>query len=266
MGKQTRLDKFLADRGYGSRNDVKALIKSGKVRIAGEVCTNAGYRLPENAAVTVGETIVSSDSLFYYMLNKPAGWLSATKDGQGKVVTDLLPPEKRKGIFPVGRLDVDTTGLLLLTNDGPLSHQLLSPSRHVSKHYLALVTGNISAADQEAFQTGIDIREKKPTLPAGLQKVEDLTDDLKSVMKQYAASMYISEKNRVLSEDETSLVLVTIQEGKFHQIKRMFHAIEKEVLSLMRTGMGSLSLDPSLPSGKYRPLTEKEIQGLKGNQ
>ena len=263
MGKQTRLDKYLADRGYGSRNDVKALIRSGKVAVNGTPCTDASFHVTQGCEVAVGGKVVPSENLFYYMLNKPAGWLSATRDGGGKVVTQLLPPEKRKGIFPTGRLDADTTGFLLLTNDGMLSHRLLSPARHVNKQYLALVTGEISEDDVNAFRSGIDIGEKKITLPAGLSAVTALPDDLRREAEAYAAQLVVPEDNAPLLEGVTSLALVTIHEGKFHQIRRMFQKRGKTVLALMRTGMGPLKLDPSLKPGAFRALTGEETDMLK---
>lgn len=177
---------------------------------------------------------VSSQQEVYYMLNKPAGVVSATRDNHDRTVLDLLPPgDRRPDLFPVGRLDKDTTGLLLITNDGALSHRLLSPRRHVDKTYFVRVNGRIREETVEAFRKGIDIGDEKITLPAELKP---------------------------LGEDQA---LVTIREGRFHQIKRMFHAAGCEVTGLKRLTMGSLVLDENLPEGSFRRLTEEELFRLR---
>ena len=171
----------------------------------------------------------------YYMLNKPAGVISATEDKREKTVIDLIIERKRKDLFPVGRLDRDTEGLLLISNDGELAHRLLSPSKHVDKVYYAKIDGEVTIEDVEAFQQGVDIGEEKLTRPAKL---------------------------RVLKSGTQSEIELTICEGKFHQVKRMFQAVGKEVVYLKRLQMGTLILDESLKPGEYRELTEQEIADL----
>ena len=178
----------------------------------------------------------------YVMLHKPAGVLSATEDGRGRTVLDLLTPELRKiGVFPVGRLDKDTEGLLLITNDGALSHRLLSPKSHVSKVYEAVIDGKVTEEDRQAFAEGLDIGDDKPTLPAELTILET------------------TEKEPGIFE---SRIRITICEGRFHQIKRMFEKVGKTVVYLKRLSMGSLELDPALPKGSARLLTQKEKAAL----
>ena len=171
----------------------------------------------------------------YYMLNKPAGVVSAVTDTREKTVLDLLTGKKRKDLFPVGRLDKDTEGLLLITNDGELSHRLLSPSKHVDKTYFARIQGRATADDIRAFSEGIDIGDEKPALPAVL---------------------------KILKTGDTSEVEITIQEGRFHQVKRMFEAVGKKVIYLKRLSMGSVVLDETLPPGGYRELTKEELERL----
>ena len=170
------------------------------------------------------------------MLNKPAGCVSARTDETSQTVLELLPEKKRRDLFPVGRLDKDTEGLLLITNDGQLAHRLLSPKRHVDKCYEADIQGCVTKEHVNMFLSGLDIGEEKKTLPAILE---------------------------ILKQGDVSKVRVTIQEGKFHQVKRMFHAIGYEVLYLKRISMGSLKLDESLKPGEYRLLTEQELAKLK---
>ena len=171
----------------------------------------------------------------YYMLNKPAGVVSATEDRRERTVLDLIGEKRRKDLFPVGRLDKDTEGLLLITNDGELAHRLLSPKKHVDKTYYARVAGRITEEHKKIFAAGVDIGDEKPALPAEL---------------------------RILSSEEISEVELTIHEGRFHQVKRMFHAVGGKVLYLKRTSMGSLRLDECLEPGQYRRLTEDEIRAL----
>ena len=171
----------------------------------------------------------------YYMLNKPAGVVSATEDKNDSTVLDLIDEKQRKDLFPVGRLDKDTEGLLLITNDGELAHQLLSPKKHVDKVYFARIDGKVTEEDVRRFAEGLEIGEEKPTLPAHLE---------------------------ILKREEISEIRLTIREGKFHQVKRMFHAVGKEVIYLKRLQMGSLVLDPRLALGEYRELTGQELEAL----
>lgn len=231
-----RLDKYLADMGKGTRSEVKKAIGKGLVRVNDEIVRKPETKLDTDVDVVLydGES-VGYAQFEYYMLNKPAGIISATEDKREKTVVDLIADKKRKNLFPVGRLDRDTEGLLLISNDGELAHRLLSPSRHVDKVYYAKIEGTVTDADVEAFRQGIDIGEEKLTRPAKL---------------------------RILNSAERSEIELTICEGKFHQVKRMFHAVGKEVVYLKRLQMGTLVLDESLNPGDYRKLTEQEIADL----
>ncbi|MGN0466140.1 MAG: pseudouridine synthase [Lachnospiraceae bacterium] len=231
-----RLDKYLADMNLGTRAQVKESIKKGKVQINGQVQKKPEIKVNiYQDEIMVDGKQVKYISYEYYMLHKPKGVVSATQDKRDKTVIDLIFGKNRKDLFPVGRLDKDTEGLLLITNDGELAHQLLSPKKHVEKTYFAKIQGAVTEEDIKKFKEGIDIGEEKPTLPAKL-----------SVLKMGAISD----------------IEVTIVEGKFHQVKRMFAAIGKPVLYLKRLSMGSLVLDESLKKGEYRPLTEQEKKKL----
>lgn len=231
-----RLDKYLADMGVGTRSQVKQKIRKGMIQVNGTVIKEADYKVDaaKDSIFADGQQI-SYVQMEYYMLHKPAGCVSATEDKKEKTVLDLLPEQKRKDLFPVGRLDKDTEGLLLITNDGDLAHRLLSPKKHVDKTYYARIKGCVTEEDVVRFRDGLDIGEEKLTLPA---------------------TLVIQEAG------EISQILVTIQEGKFHQIKRMFEAVGKEVVYLKRLSMGPLTLDVSLPAGSCRHLTAEEIERL----
>ncbi len=238
MAGQLRLDKYLADMGIGTRSEIKEYIRKGRVKRNEEVCTK-----PESK-VQIGVDQVYFDNHLvgyiqnqYIMLHKPSGVVSATNDNVSKTVLELITDQKCKDLFPVGRLDKDTEGLLLITNDGELAHQLLSPKKHVDKVYYAKVRGKVTEEDKKLFLQGVDIKDEELTMPAYLT---------------------------ILSSDEISEVELTLQEGRFHQVKRMFEAVGKEVIYLKRLSMGSLRLDPDLKPGEYRALTEFELAGLKG--
>lgn len=231
-----RLDKYLADMSIGTRTEVKKLIRQGKVAVDGLIVKNPDIKVDiDTQNVTCNGIAVTYETYEYYMLNKPAGVISATSDKTEKTVLDLIDSKKRKDLFPVGRLDKDTEGLLLITNDGELAHRLLSPKKHVDKLYYAKVEGTVGMEDIDAFAKGLDIGEGEYTKPAKL----------------------IVLKSDVISEIELS-----IQEGKFHQVKRMFEAVGKKVIYLKRLEMGTLKLDEGLALGEYRPLTQKEIEEL----
>ena len=235
-----RLDKYLCEAGLGTRSQVKKLLKSGTVTVNGEPALRPEQKVEEQDRVAVAGREISAPGLEYWMLYKPAGCVSATEDRRFPTVVDLLPESAGKDLFPVGRLDRDTEGLLLLTNDGKLAHFLLSPRRHVDKTYYAEVDGRATEQTKKAFREGVDIgtrEEPLVTMPADLE---------------------ILEAGRDLSR-----VRLTIREGKFHQVKRMFHAQGMEVVYLKRESMGPLRLDESLKPGEYRPLTEEEIKRLK---
>ena len=229
-----RLDKLLAGTGKWSRREVKALVRQGLVRVDGRLAASAEDKLdPAAAVVTVAGETISLCRFTYVMLHKPAGVLTATEDRKQPTVLDLLPPELRRiGLAPVGRLDKDTEGLLLLTNDGELAHRLLSPKYHVEKRYLARVDGELSAADAEAFARGMTLGDGLECLPAGLE-----------LLPGHAC-------------------IVTLREGKFHQVKRMLAARGAPVLYLKRLSMGPLTLDDSLAAGAYRLLRAEEISAL----
>lgn len=234
-----RLDKYLADMGVGSRAQVKQQIRKGQVFVNGIAVKNPACKIsPSSDEVRVNGTLISYQKFEYYMLHKPSGVVSATQDLKEKTVLDLIPTKKRKDLFPVGRLDKDTEGLLLITNDGALAHQLLSPKKHVEKRYFARIEGCVEDSDITAFSRGLLIGDESPTLPAKLKIIESAP---------------------------VSLVEIAICEGRFHQIKRMFEAVGKKVLYLKRLSMGSLSLDEALPIGEYRPLTKEEIERLQNN-
>ena len=234
-----RLDKFLVESGLGSRSQVKQLLKKGQVWVNGAAVTSAKKQIDERSdqIVVDGQPLVY-EKFVYYLLNKPKGVISATEDDRHKTVLDLLDDTARqKEVFPVGRLDVDTHGLLLLTNNGQLSHAMLSPKRHVAKVYQAQVAGLMDQADVERFAQGIELK--------------DFTCQ--------PAQLEIIERNEGA---QTSLVRITLSEGKFHQVKRMVLACGKEVTDLQRLSMGPLQLDTNLDLGQWRRLTEEEMQSL----
>ena len=235
MEKQ-RLDKIIASTGRWSRREVKDLIRHRLVWVDGVPARSAEEKAdPETAEITVKGEVISYRRYTWLMLNKPAGYLSATEDGKGATVLDLLPQElQRQELFPVGRLDKDTEGLLLLTNEGGLAHDLLSPKRHVDKVYYAKVEGRLTEEDCDAFAAGI-------TLPDGLKCQ--------------------SAKLEILGEG--SEAHVTLREGKFHQVKRMLAFLGKPVTYLERVEMGGLPLDLSLSRGEYRFLTALEVEDLR---
>lgn len=234
-----RLDKLLASTGRWSRSEVKRMVREGRVLANGRIAASAEEKYDaETAAFAVDGEAVRLRKYVYLMLHKPAGVLSATEDGRGKTVLDLLPPEYRKrGLFPVGRLDKDTEGLLLLTDDGALAHELLSPKKHVDKVYYTRVEGELNTEDCAAFAAGMALGDGLVCLPAGLE---------------------------ILSAGAESEALVTLHEGKFHQIKRMLAARGKPVLYLKRLSMGALKLDEALAPGAWRELTENERMSLRG--
>ncbi|MCI8723382.1 MAG: rRNA pseudouridine synthase [Ruminococcus sp.] len=231
-----RLDKYLADMGLGTRSEVKQAVRKGRVQVNGQTVREPEYKTEtETDQVWFNGQPAAYREYEYYMLNKPAGVISASEDPRERCVVDLIESRKRKDLFPVGRLDKDTEGLLLITNDGGLAHRLLSPKKHVDKVYYARVQGRVTQEDAELFRRGVDIGEKKQTLPAEL---------------------------RILNAGEISEIELTIREGKFHQVKRMFHAAGKEVLYLKRLQMGPLRLDESLKPGEYRTLNTQELDIL----
>ncbi len=233
-----RLDKYLADMGIGTRSEVKQYIRKKQVTVNGAFPTGAQQKVePGQDQVLFRGEPVSYARYEYFMLNKPSGCVSAVTDRDCPTVLDLIEEKSRRDLFPAGRLDKDTEGLLLITNDGMLSHNLLAPGKHIPKTYYARISGEVTKEDVANFAAGMDIGEKKDTLPARLT---------------------------ILScEDGMSEIELTITEGKFHQVKRMFEAVGKEVVYLKRISMGGLKLDDSLKPGEYRALTEEEIAIIK---
>lgn len=232
-----RLDKFLCDTAGLTRTEAKNAVKKGQIAVNGQVQKAADFKVKETTdTVTFQGKPLSYAAFHYYMLHKPAGVITATEDKKESTVMDILREEKVKNLFPVGRLDKDTEGLLLITDDGELAHNLLSPKKHVDKEYLVKVRDSISEEDCRKLSEGVDIGDEKPTAPAKVERV--------------------AEKE----------ILLTIREGRFHQVKRMLQAVGNEVLYLKRLSMGRLRLPADLEKGAYRPLSEEEIYKIKGDK
>lgn len=231
-----RLDKFLCEMGVGTRSEVKSLLKKGLVTVNGEIIKKPEIKIDENQdnICYLGQTL-AYESVQYFLLNKPAGCVTATKDNLSETVMSFLPDNRRDDLFPVGRLDKDTEGLLLITNDGQLAHELLSPRKHVDKTYFATIEGEVKEEHKQLFLEGLDIGDEDLTMPAKL---------------------------KIISSGEISEIELTIQEGRFHQVKRMFEAIGTKVTYLKRISMGPLSLGQLQP-GEVRTLTEEELEQLR---
>ena len=233
MATNIRLDKFLCDMDFGTRSEVKAIIKKGLVTVNESICKVPEYKIdPHNDTIVCQGKLCEYETFHYYMLHKPAGFITATTDDTAPTVMELLGDSNRKDLFPVGRLDKDTEGLLLITNNGALAHKLLSPKKHVPKTYLVKIPESLSMCQIEALEQGLDIGDDKLTLPAKLEVVDDTT------------------------------IHLTITEGRFHQVKRMLLAVGSEVLYLKRLTFGPLILDENLPKGAYRKLNKEEIECL----
>ena len=242
MAMQLRLDKYLANMGTGTRSEIKTWIRKGRVMVNGKPCTRPETKIVfDEDIVILDNCIIEYVEFVYYIMNKPSGVVSATRDNLSDTVIDLILEQDRKGkeLFPVGRLDKDTEGLLVITNDGELSHQLLSPRKHVDKTYYARIRGVVTEEDTKAFFEGVDINDDSITLPARL---------------------------RIISSNDISEIELTIVEGRFHQVKRMFATVGKEVIYLKRVSMGNLKLDNTLLPGEYRMLTNDEVNSLKNNR
>lgn len=277
MKSTIRLDKMLGNLGYGTRSGIKILVKQGAVTVNGQRAKDPGMQINPHADTVAldGETIAYRDTV-YVMLHKPAGVVSATEDNRDRTVLDLLDSDVTVlSPFPVGRLDKDTEGLLLLTNDGKLAHELLSPKKHVPKTYRALVAGDVGASDAEAFEQGVTLDDGYVTMPAQLQVLaaasnasEALgasTSDSDSSSEELRAAAQLARRNLTPDYTEHSLswIELTIHEGKFHQVKRMFEAVGKKVLYLRRVSMGPLTLDAALEPGQWRELSEQEVDSLR---
>ena len=227
-----RLDKMLAHMGYGTRKEVKELIRKGYVSVDGEIIKSDDLKVDENSEVIIFDEVVKYDEFIYLMLNKPDGYISATFDNNLPTVLDLIYGYESRNLFPVGRLDIDTFGLLLLTNDGQLAHKLLSPKNHVNKKYFLRYEGKLNPKVNELFNKGIQI------------------DD------------YIT-KPAIFEDLGNNEAYITISEGKFHQVKRMMEYVGCKVTYLERITFGSLTLDNSLKRGEFRRLTEEELENLR---
>ncbi len=231
-----RLDKYLSDMNVGTRTEIKKAVRQGQVSVDGVTVKNPGLSVNETSSVCYRGKEIVYEIFSYYMLNKPAGVITATEDRYQKTVLDLLPEDRRKDLSPVGRLDKDTEGLLLITNDGNMNHRLLTPRHHVDKRYFARIKGAVNEGDVRAFADGVRLDDGMLCLPARL--------DIKKC-------------------GDISEIEVVIQEGKFHQIKRMFESTGKQVIYLKRLSMGPLVLDPALAPGEWRKLTPREIASLR---
>lgn len=237
-----RLDKFLSEMSSWTRSEVKKIVRTGSVTVDGNEVKKPETKIDEKLSiVSVDGRQIKYNKYEYYMLNKPKGFVSATTDREHKTVVDIISSSEKKDLFPVGRLDIDTEGLLLITNDGELAHRLLAPKNHVEKTYYVEVSGILDDVDVDAVEKGLDIGEEKNTIPA---KMEILKTDI---------------------QNNISSCYLTIHEGKFHQVKRMMKKLGKTVTYLKRVSMGSLILDSKLKKGNYRKLTEQEIIELKNN-
>ena len=237
-----RLDKFLSEMSGWTRSEVKKIVRTGSVTVDGNEVKKPETKIDEKLSiVSVDGRQIKYNKYEYYMLNKPKGFVSATTDREHKTVVDIISSSEKKDLFPVGRLGIDTEGLLLITNDGELAHRLLAPKNHVEKTYYVEVSGILDDVDVDAVEKGLDIGEEKNTIPA---KMEILKTDI---------------------QNNISSCYLTIHEGKFHQVKRMMKKLGKTVTYLKRVSMGSLILDSKLKKGNYRKLTEQEIIELKNN-
>ena len=230
---QKRLDKFLCDLNIGTRSQVKTFIQKGLVTVNGEIIKKPECKVSDTDFVCYQGQALCGEQYAYYMLHKPAGIISATEDKFQTTVLEYFKEEPCKNLYPVGRLDKDTEGLLLITNDGELGHRLLSPRHHIPKTYYVELEHSVTESEIALLETGVDIGEKNVTLPAKIEIIDE------------------------------KMLYITITEGKFHQIKRMFEAVNNKVIYLKRISMGNLALDDSLPKGRYRRLTIEEITYLK---
>ncbi len=240
-----RLDKFLADQNIGTRKQIKEYVKNGRCRVNGQVASKSDIHIDENRdEISFDDNVLTYSRFHYFMLNKPIGVVSATRDGRNETVLDIVSAENVKGLSPCGRLDIDTEGLLLLTDDGDLIHRLLSPKKHVDKTYEVHISQALSEEDITRLQEGVDIGDRN----------DDGSID------------YTLPSKVVLCGSDPEgypVINLIIHEGRFHQVKRMLEAVGNRVVYLKRLSMGSLELDEGLLPGQYRELTEKEIESLK---
>ena len=235
MAKKLRVDKVLSNLGYGSRAELKVYCKKGLVKINDKIISNPGTQVDTDIdKIEFNNEVVRYREFVYIMMNKPDGYLSATFDKRDPIVLDLIDPSYLTfEPFPVGRLDKDTEGLLVLTNDGQLAHRVLSPKKHVPKTYYAKIEGIVTQEDVKAFEKGVTLDDGYETMPSQL---------------------------KIIESGDVSEIELTIHEGKFHQVKRMFESVGKKVVYLKRLSMGKLILDETLSLGEYRELTDKEVK------
>jgi len=246
-----RIDKIFSQLGLLSRSECKRAVKSGLISVNGNVCRAADEKAdPDIDAICYRGEAVDTRSLVYYMLNKPSGCITANEDKNAATVFDYID-DRRTDLSAVGRLDKDTTGILIITNDGDINHRLLSPKYHVPKCYEALVAGVPSAEDIALLERGLDIGDEKPTLPAQCR-----------ILEVYAENVRGENADAIEDHGPTALVELIITEGRFHQVKRMFEAIEKPVIKLHRSSFGPLELDANLRPGEYRELSKAELDLL----
>ncbi len=240
MKEKQRLDKLLSNFGFGSRTEIKSIVKKGLVTVDGKIVKDSSVHVdPALSTIIINGIKLEYRKYIYLMMNKPQGVISATTDTRQKTVFDIMPEEyKCFDLFPAGRLDIDTEGLVLMTNDGQLAHEILSPKKHVTKQYYAHVMGIVDQADVEAFKEGVTLDDGYKTLPARLE---------------------------IIKADEISEIKLSIVEGKFHQVKRMFEAVGKKVIYLKRLSMGQLRLDETLALGECKELTEEDVELLRAS-
>lgn len=232
-----RLDKFLAHCGYGTRKEVKRIIKNKQVKVNGEIINKDSIKIDENNdEIMVDEFVLNYNKYIYLMVNKPEGYVCANSDNLHPTIFELLVEFDHYDLFTVGRLDIDTTGLLLITNDGTFAHNLMSPKKKVEKLYQVEATGKVTSENIELFENGVIINDDEKCLPAKLEVIEEKT--------------------------LTTIAQVTISEGKYHQVKKMIQAIGLNIISLTRLKIKDLELDPSLELGEYRFLTDDEVKNL----
>ena len=235
-----RLDKVLSNSGFGSRSEIRTLAKEGLIKVDGSTVYETSMHVdPENSNIEIRGTLLNYRRFIYVMMNKPAGVISATSDNKLRTAIDLLPEEfSCFDLFPAGRLDIDTEGMLLLTNDGQMAHDLLSPKKHVDKRYFAIIDGVVTDNDIKRFKEGVDLDDGYRTMPAELE---------------------------IIKSGPRSVIELVLHEGKFHQVKRMFEAVGKKVNYLKRIQMGGLKLDNALEPGECRELSTDEVVLLKGD-
>ena len=252
---QLRLDKYLADAGLGTRSEVKKQIRSGAVRIDGVPAKSAETKVdPEKQTVTMNGKPVTYTEYAYYILNKPAGIVSASRDKNARTVIDLIPRPRKRDLFPVGRLDKDTVGLLLITNDGKMAQNLLSPGKHVEKRYYIQYEGTLPQDAVERVSKGLDIGDDTPTAPAKLILPDGTAGDGSGTPRTVPGRSTVPNWN-----GEAELILT---EGRYHQVKRMFEALGCKVVFLERKAMGNLTLPEDMERGEVREITREEIEGI----